>query len=67
MVNTAGIVGDDFFNNPVIWGFTVEQGLFVFDCDFGSTWNAVLGEFLSAKPILFGDDSRVAARSIAAL
>lgn len=60
-------MGNDFFNNPVIWGFTVEQGLFVFDGDFRFAWNVVLGEFLSAKSILFGDHSRVAPGSIAAL
>ena len=67
MVNATCIVGNDFFNNPVIWGFAIKQGLFVFDCDFRSTRNAFLSEFLSAKSILFGDHSRVAPGSIAAL
>ena len=67
MANATCIVGNDFFNNPVIWGFAVEQGLFVFDCDFRFTRNAFPGEFLSAKPILFGDHPRVAPGSIAAL
>ena len=67
MVNAARIVGNDFFNNPVIWGFAVEQGLFVPDGYWCFAWNVVLGEFLSAKPILFGDHSRVAAGPFAAL
>ncbi len=67
MVNATCIVGHDFFNNPVIWGLAVEQGLFVFDGDFRFTRNAFPGEFLSAKPILFGDHSRVAPRSFIAL
>ena len=67
MANATCIVGNDFFNNPVIWGFAVEQGLFVSDWYLCFAWNVVLGEFLSAKSILFGDHSRVAPGSIAAL
>jgi hypothetical protein len=60
-------VGNDFFNNFVIWRFAIESGLFVLDWRLRFTWDVVLGEFLSAKPILFGDHSRVAPRSFAAL
>jgi hypothetical protein len=60
-------VGNDFFNNPVIWSFATEQSVFVFDWYLRFAWNVVLGEFPSTKPILFGDHSRVAPRSFAPL
>lgn len=60
-------MGNDIFNNSIVWGFAIEQGLFVFDWYLRFAWHVVLGEFLSAKPILFGDHSRVAPRSVIAL
>lgn len=67
MVNAACIVGNDIFNNFIVWCFAIEQSVFVFDWCMRSTGDAFLGEFLATKPILFGDHSRMAPRSFTAL